>query len=1042
MSGHVRKRSRLHRAAPALLAAAAGCTLVGRPPEPRPTPIGEVPAVVPETPVEPEPSRIEPPLELAGNEPPPPVDEEGLTWPERTLARMTLREKVGQMMMPWVLGDFSPEGSTDHERLRVLVEDQGVGGIIVSVGSPTEVAVKLNDLQDHARVPLLVGSDLESGAGFRLRGAIHVPTGFALGGATEFPFQMALGATGDTDLAYEMGRITALEGRTVGIHVPFVPILDVNNNPDNPIINVRSFGEDPELVARMGTAFVQGIQEHGGIAVGKHFPGHGDTGVDTHQQLALITAARPRLDTVELAPFRAAIEAGMRGVMTAHVSVPALAGGSTDPATLSHDVMTRLLREEMGFQGLLFTDAMDMGAIDRGFGRSEAAVRAVEAGADVILMPPSVPEAIDAIVRSVLNGRLSEQRIDESVLRILEVKESLGLHVDPMVTPARVPRVVGVSEHVALARTIAERSLVLLRNERGLLPLAGTRSARVLSVTFRRAADLLAGRYFNGTLRATYPRLVDEATDRDTPVAVWDGLRRQARESQLVVVSVYVTAWDAGAIPDELVEFLDELGRHRVPHVVVSFGNPYLFRRFPDVQAYLLAWSGAEVSQRAAAGALLGQIPVTGRLPTRIPPWFEIGEGIQLLGRALPAPPRSRERLPVTAHPVESDPASVGMNARALERVDSLVLAALADSTAPGAALAIGRHGRLVRLRGYGTLDYASDRPVTASTLFDLASLTKVVATTTVAMLLEADGRLDLDEPVVRYLSWWAGPDRRKQQVTVRQLLVHRAGLAPFPDWFRERRGREDYRDALAAARLEYDPGTRTLYSDIGFITLGFIIEDVAGVPLDQFLETRVWELMGMVDTGFTPDPALLPRIAPTEVDTLWRGVHVHGTVHDENAYAMGGVAGHAGLFSSAWDLAIFADLMLAGGVLPVCAPSDATGVACTRARPAPLRILPEQTVRRWTRRADPSASFALGWDTPEGSTSSAGIFMSAQAFGHTGFTGTSMWIDPELDLFVVLLTNRVNPTRDNPRHIPLRRAVHDAVARAVSDRTVSAREL
>ena len=731
----------------------------------------------------------------------------------------------------------------------------------------------------------------------------------------------------------------------------------------------------------------------------------------------------------------------MRGVMTAHVSVPALAGGSTDPATLSHDVMTRLLREEMGFQGLLFTDAMDMGAIDRGFGRSEAAVRAVEAGADVILMPPSVPDAVDAIVRSVLNGRLSEQRLDQSVLRVLEVKESLVLHVDPTVTPARVPRIVGVSEHVAVARTIAERSLVLLRNERALLPLAGTRSARVLSVTFRRAVDLLAGRYFNGTMRGSYPRLVDVATDRDTPVAVWDGLRRQARASHLVVVSVYVTAWDAGAIPDELVEFLDELGRRRIPHVVVSFGNPYLLRRFPDVQAYLLGWSGAEVSQRAAAGALLGQIPITGRMPTRIPPWFEIGEGIQLPARALSTPPRSREGLPVTADPVESAPESIGMNARALERVDSLVLAALADSTAPGPALAIGRHGRLVRLRGYGTLDYASDRPVTASTLFDLASLTKVVATTTAAMLLEADGRLDLDEPVVRYLPWWAGPDRRRQQVTVRQLLVHRAGLAPFPDWFREGRGREDYRDAFATARLEYDPGTRTLYSDIGFITLGFIIEEVAGVPLDQFLETRVWEPMGMVDTGFTPDPDLLPRIAPTEVDTLWRGVQVHGTVHDENAYAMGGVSGHAGLFSTAWDLAVFADLMLAGGELPACTPSIASGVACTRARLAPLRVLREESVRRWTRRADPSASFALGWDTPEGSTSSAGIFMSAQAFGHTGFTGTSIWIDHELDLFIVLLTNRVNPTRDNPRHIPLRRAVHDAVARAVSDRVVRARE-
>jgi CubicO group peptidase (beta-lactamase class C family) len=401
---------------------------------------------------------------------------------------------------------------------------------------------------------------------------------------------------------------------------------------------------------------------------------------------------------------------------------------------------------------------------------------------------------------------------------------------------------------------------------------------------------------------------------------------------------------------------------------------------------------------------------------------------------------RTAASLPTTASFIEIDPAAAGLDPVALARVDSLILAALADSAAPGAALAIGRRGRLVRLRGYGTLDWVDDRPVSPATLFDLASLTKVVGTATAAMLLEAEGRLELDAPVVRYLPWWVGRDERKRAVTVRQLLLHRAGLAAFRPWFRDLAGPAQYRDALADERLEYEPGARTLYSDMGFLTLGMVLEAAAGTPLDTLLAARVWGPLGMDDTRFRPGPELLPRTAPTELDTLWRRQHVRGRVHDENADAFGGVAGHAGLFSTAWDLAIFADLMLSGGLAPACAPAVRSGVPCTRPRSEPVRLLPEESVRRWTTRADPGASYALAWDTPEGPDSSAGDYFSARAFGHTGFTGTSIWIDPELDLYVVLLTNRVNPSRDNQRHVALRRAVHDAVALAVADRPVDRR--
>lgn len=558
------------------------------------------------------------------------------SWAERTLAELTLEEKAGQLLMPWVLGDFAPEGSESHERVFRFIEEQKIGGVIMSVGTPFEVAAKLNDLQAHADLPLLVAADLETGAGFRMRGAIHMPGSIDLGGATNFPSLMAVGATGREELAYEMGRITAVEARAVGVHIPFAPVLDVNNNPDNPIINVRSFGEDPERVAEMGIAFIRGVQENGAIATGKHFPGHGDTNVDSHVGLPVITHDRARMDSVELRPFQRAIDSGMGAIMTAHISVPSLNGGVREPSTLSPEVLTNVLRDEMGFGGIVFTDAMDMSAIARQHRSGEAAVRALEAGADVILMPASVGGAIEGIIDAIRAGRITEERLDRSVLRVLETKESMKLHENRFVALEEIPRTVGIPAHTEVADRIAEQAITLLKNGGDLVPLAGTRSARVMSVSYRRGSDVLAGRYFNRALRETYPRLRAESVDGDTSDDEYETLRRRARDQALVIVSTYVTSVNVSGsftLPEELVEFvryLEEIGK---PHTVVSFGNPYLITDFPDVQSYLLAWSGSESSQRAAAAALLGHTRIAGRIPTRIPPLFEIGDGLQIPGR-------------------------------------------------------------------------------------------------------------------------------------------------------------------------------------------------------------------------------------------------------------------------------------------------------------------------------------------------------------------------------------------------------------------------
>ena len=540
------------------------------------------------------------------------------------------------MLMPFVLGDYAPIGSSSWDRITEMVDSQRIGGVITSVGTPIDVAVKLNALQRRSKIPLLVAADLETGAGFRMRGAVHLPTTIPLGGATMFPSMMAVGATADPELAYQVGAITAKEALAVGIHVPFAPVLDVNNNPDNPVINVRSFGEDPQSVATLGAMFVRGVQDNGAIATGKHFPGHGDTDIDSHIDLPLIRVDKARLDSIELIPFRQAVNEGIGGMMTAHVAVPSITMSDGTPATLSENVLTTLLRGELGFDGLIFTDAMDMSAIARRHSRAEAAVQAVLAGNDVILMPPSTKAAVEGIVKAVQEGRIHEGRIDTSVLRILRAKQDLGLDRERTVKIEDIQSKVGVPEHVDLAQEIANRSITVMRNGQGLLPLAGTRSARVLSVTYRRSNALLSGRYFDGRLRQTYPRLRTAVLNRNTNPVIYEGLLERARSAPLVLVSLHITSISYQgrmALPDDLAEFINTLQEEDIPHVIVSFGNPYLLREFPDARAYMLAWSSSRVSQRAAAGALLGDFRIRGRTPTGLPPFFAIGDGIQLPAR-------------------------------------------------------------------------------------------------------------------------------------------------------------------------------------------------------------------------------------------------------------------------------------------------------------------------------------------------------------------------------------------------------------------------
>jgi beta-N-acetylhexosaminidase len=529
--------------------------------------------------------------------------------PQRpALGSLTVREKVAQLVMPWIAGEYwANDNAALREALR-LASEQGVGGFVLGIGaSPYDFAAKLNTLQRASRLPLLVAADLESGPAMRIRGG------------TAFPGNMALGATGRELDAYEVGRVIALEAQAVGIHLVFAPVVDVNNNPANPIINTRSFGEDPRRVAVLGAAFIRGVAEHGLLTTAKHFPGHGDTGTDSHVAVPVIGADRARLDTLELVPFRAAIRAGVDAVMTAHVTVPALVGPDGPPATLSAAVLDTLLRGTLRFRGLVITDALNMGAIVARYGAAQAAVLAFRAGADILLMPANAAAAIDAVTAAVQSGEVSEARLDSSVTRVFAAKSHAGLWGRRTVDLSRVAGVVGTAEHAALALEIAQRSLVLARDSLGVVPLSAERRRHVLVVTYGDDTNRDAGTAFLAALRPGVDTLRTQRLWPASGPASYDSVRAAAR-----------LAWrpDAIAIPAALALLVEELSLAGRRVVLISTGSPYLLAQVPSVPTYLIAWSGSDGSERAAAQALLGQTTITGKLPVSLPPGYRVGDGI------------------------------------------------------------------------------------------------------------------------------------------------------------------------------------------------------------------------------------------------------------------------------------------------------------------------------------------------------------------------------------------------------------------------------
>lgn len=914
--------------------------------------------------------------------------QDSASWVNQTMQSLTLEQKIGQMLMGRLEGDFDNVNGPELQRARDLIRRLGMGGFSIGLGSPAEVAVKTNALQGFSPLPLLIAADLEWGSAMRLWRPTYLPYGMEGGGGTAFPFNMGIGATGEPAFADTAGRITGEEARAVGINWVFAPVLDVNTDPANPIVNVRAYSSDPVTVARFGAAFIRGATKARVLTSAKHFPGHGDTNLDSHVELPVVAAGARRIDSLELLPFREAVKAGVSSVMVGHLALPNIIGDSITPASISPRVGESLLRQRLRFSGLIVTDALTMGALRKvpGYTPGEVAVRAVLAGADVVLSPPDLEQAHAGILAAVRSGRISEARIDESVRRILGAKAWLGINRDRFVPVEQVDRIVASPENEAAARNIAQRSITLVRDADNLIPLDPRRVRKIAFIAYGANNDIGAGRTLANELRSIYGDdvsylRVDEGSNRD----VIERAGNQAANADAVIYGIFlmpIAGQGHIEVPMRARELGDRIAQANKPTVVVSFGDPYGPAALTIAGTYIAAWQPRALhAQIAAAHAIAGIAPITGRLPIEMPN----------------APRGTGVMRTVLNTGLIDDP-------KPLPQIDSIINAAIADRATPGAALAIVHRGRLLKLQGYGRLDYRSGfDAVTDSSLYDLASLTKVIGTTTAAMILADEGKLDINAPISRYLPEFLDhPD--KTNIKVRNLLLHNAGFRAFAPLYRTATGREQYLKGILDLPLDYQTGARMVYSDFSMITLALAIERLSGQPIDQFLQQRVFGPLGMRDTRYNPDPSLLRRIAPTEIDTIFRKTHVHGVVHDENAFAIGGVSGHAGLFSSARDLAKFGQMLLNGGYY------------------GGRRYISPATVSQFTKRQGEQSSRGLGWDT------------DGNKFGHTGFTGTSIWADPENQVLIVLLTNRVNPTRDNQKIAPLRRAVADAVANSIRD--------
>ncbi len=927
------------------------------------------------------------------------------SWVEDTLKKLSLREKIAQMMVYRMNMKFMNFDSEEWNEIESLLASDGIGVVHIWFGEAGSALTILNKMQKLSKVPLLVEGDIESGLGRRYTGAVTLPP------------MMAISATGNPQYAYKAGMISAIESRSVGIHFNLAPVVDVNNNPKNPIINTRSFGEHPDSVHRYSKEFIRGIHDYGMLATAKHFPGHGDTETDSHSALAQIPSDSLRLWNVEIPPFSNAIKSGVDAIMVAHVNAPDYQENADEPATLSSFWIKDVLKNSLGFKGAVITDAMGMGGIIKNYSDSYALIQTINAGADIIIQNNKMKESIDIVEQAVIKGIIKESRIDTSVIKILNMKHKIGLHRESLISIDKTHMMMGQKENFEIAEEMASKALTVVRNNNNILPLNPSFDDEIYVIDLYDGPNNHTESILTKKLRQGKRKIKSFQIDKSDSLEIANYIINEIPNDKIVFVNAFANPveWkDNIFLPKVEADLINKLTFKTNKLIVTSFGSPYLIQDFPSSPVYICAYKGSALMQNAVADFLMGKTAAGGILPVTIPDIANRGSGLKIE----PFPWSQKEKVSEPGTElirIRSDEIDVN-----IEMIKDLFKEAVNDTAFPGGVILAAKDGKIFLHEAFGFHTYSKNKPVSKGNIFDLASITKAVSTTSAIMKLVDENKINLEDKVIRYLPEFIGKQKshypQKRNTTIRHLITHTGGLPPFKQYFKIEGTRQTRIDSIFNTEPITGLSDSTIYSDVGLIILGKVIESITNNSLDVFIDSVVFSPLGMSSTFYNPLPIKANRVVPTE-NSKFHNKLIKGFVHDENAHSIGGVAGHAGLFSTAKDLAIFSQMMLNGG------------------RYGWKRIFNEETVLEFTSRTQmiQSTSYGLGWDTPSGK-SSGGIYLSDSSFGHTGYTGTSLWIDKENQLFVILLTNAVHPDRSYKKksYFDWRQRLHSSVYESV----------
>lgn len=924
-------------------------------------------------------------------------------WVDSVFRTLSPDEKIAQLI---VVAAFSNKDEAHRQEILKLIRDQKIGGLIFFQGGPVREAKLVNTYQAVSKVPLLMAMDAEWGLGMRLDSTVS------------YPYQMTLGAIRNDSLLYRMGEEIARQMKRSGLHINFAPVVDINNNPANPVINFRSFGEDRNNVTRKAIAYMKGMEDHGILTTIKHFPGHGDTGTDSHYALPQIMHGRERLDSLELYPFRQLIKAGVSGVMVAHLNIPAL-DASGVPSTLSRRIVTNLLRKELAFTGLIVTDAMNMRGVTASNPPGVVDKDAIIAGNDMLEFTEDVSRAISEISKAIREKKIDQADIDEKCRKILAIKYSLGLHRKQMVDVHNIVGELNSPQARLLNRNLLEAAITVLKNEHSVLPVRDLDNIRIASVSFGRKAPTP----FQRTL-SLYTQVDHFFVPGDAPQRYIDSLSRRLTGFNRIIMGVHD---DPGRPFNNITLSLPAQGlitklAMQENVIAVVFKNPYVLDKLDAIEeadGLIVTYQDNADAEDLAAQFIFGATDASGRLPVSIGKKFSAGDGLLVSGGI-----RFKYTLPEDA----------GMRSDILfGRVDSLVNQALAARATPGCQVFVAKDKKVVMYKAYGYHDYSDTVKVKPGDLYDLASITKISASLPALMKLYDEDALKLDATLGSYLPKFRRSN--KAGIPLYDILTHQARFRPFiPFWQNTMKKNGQYRwstikpdssgrypiklkDRMYLTRRYPDkivteirkspllPEKKYVYSDFFFILAPRVVESRIDTDFDTYIRKNFYAPLGATSVMFNPLSEYSGNvIVPTEHDYYFRHEPIHGTVHDEGAIMMGGVSGHAGLFANANDLAKLMQMYLDKGVY------------------GGKRYLKEETLTEWTRTRFPENNNrrALGFDKPNlvytGDNSNTAKDASAASFGHTGFTGTFSWMDPETGLLYIFLSNRVNPTRANAR--------------------------